>query len=200
MRLAQHLYPWPAAWFEHWSPIQVLTGVGVAQLQWSDGNWLAPRVWVLRTWPQEWPAGLWQVLPWILLYSGAPPATTGYPGHRCWHGWGTWRWWGLQSCSKASTWCNSVMTILSIHKSYMIFWGCGSFHNLKKLQQKVSMHFLAAQDLQHNISIVYHWGDKGNWSNHDVKEISLKAKMQLFWFWGVGVTILIITWVLLRVY
>ena len=28
-RLAQHLYTWPAAWLEHQSPIQVLTGLGV---------------------------------------------------------------------------------------------------------------------------------------------------------------------------
>ena len=41
-RLAQHLYawPWPAARPEHESPIQVLTRLNVAYLQWYDGNWL----------------------------------------------------------------------------------------------------------------------------------------------------------------
>ena len=39
-RLAQHLYTWPSAWLKHWLPIQVLTGLGVAYLLWSNGNWL----------------------------------------------------------------------------------------------------------------------------------------------------------------
>ena len=38
--LPQHLYTWLPAWLEHWSPIQVLTGLSIAYLQWSDENWL----------------------------------------------------------------------------------------------------------------------------------------------------------------
>ena len=40
-RLAQHLYPWPAAWLEHRSPIQVLTGLSVAYASVPLGFFLA---------------------------------------------------------------------------------------------------------------------------------------------------------------
>ena len=36
-----HIYTWPAAWLiSYWLlPIQVLTRLSIAQLQWCDGNW-----------------------------------------------------------------------------------------------------------------------------------------------------------------
>ena len=52
----------------------------------------------------------------------------------------------------------------------------GPLPSKKEWQQKVSMHFLAAQGLLNNILKVYPLVHKGK-CNRDVKEISLKAEM-----------------------
>ena len=66
---------WPAAWLEHRSPIQVLTGIGVAWLQWSDGNWsphghVLPVIHHLKEWLKK----------TVILYSHGVFCTCQTPG------------------------------------------------------------------------------------------------------------------------